>query len=109
MQRDKTLSPEVYQRSVQRFRVYDNGGETADRYTVTFVNIPESRGTVYALAANAAPYHPQGFGQHVSATPGRHLGALVATSTLPRDVLRFIASELRAICEAYDEEPIYTV
>ena len=109
MRRDSTVSPEVYETSAQRFRVYDNGGETVDRYTVCFVNIPESRGTVYALAADNAPYHPQGFGQHVNATPGRHLGALISAATLPRDVLKFIASELSAICEAYDEDPIYIV
>lgn len=41
-----------------RVRCYDNGGETIDRYTVVFSN------QCQYLSMSAAPYHPQGFGQH---------------------------------------------
>jgi hypothetical protein len=76
-------------------RCYDNGGKTADRYTV----IPPRWAHAYRLerdprafesiAANACPFHPQGFGQHTLAEPGPHLGRRVAWSDLPADVQRF--------------------
>ena len=51
-------------------RIYDNGGETADRYTVVFTGqAAPMRGkgspTQYPyLGMSSAPFHPQGFGQH---------------------------------------------
>jgi hypothetical protein len=48
-------------------RVYDNGGETVDRYTVVFTHAAVSRkfgGRVPYLAMNGSPYAPQGFCQH---------------------------------------------
>lgn len=74
-------------------RCYDNGGKTADRYTV----IPPrwakecrtSVGLFDAIAADAQPFHPQGFGQCVTAMPGTHLGKRVHWRTLPPDVQRF--------------------
>lgn len=86
----------------QRFRVYDNGGETLDRYTVVFPNIPESHGTVAALAMNSAPFH--GFGQRVSAIPGHHLGKLIRFADLPtEDCNAFVRQELAALADAYSE------
>lgn len=74
-------------------RVYDNGGKTCDRYTI----LPPRWARQYrerdrsfsAIAASERPFHPQGFGQHVSAVPGHHLGKRVAWATLPHDVQRF--------------------
>ena len=51
-------------------RVYDNGGTTADRFTVVFTGrAPVMRCAGMAsqhpyLAMSANPFHPQGFGQH---------------------------------------------
>lgn len=76
-------------------RIYDNGGETFDRYTIL---PPRYAGEAYreralgmwtAIASSADPYHPQGFGQHVSAMPGRHLGHRIHWDDLPADVQRF--------------------
>lgn len=76
-------------------RIYDNGGETIDRYTIL---PPRYAGKAYrgrtpstwmAIAASVDPYHPQGFGQHVSAMPGRHLGRRIRWADLPDDVQRF--------------------
>jgi hypothetical protein len=54
-------------------RCYDNGGETADRYTVVFTgnynNIGKPKRTrkisnFMYLGMSDNPFHPQGFGQH---------------------------------------------
>lgn len=73
-------------------RLYDNGGKTCDRYTV----IPPRWAAAYragawwqAIAANAEPFHPQGFGQHVTAIPGAHVGRRVHWRELPADVQKF--------------------
>ena len=74
-------------------RCYDDGGRTGDRYTV----IPprwahehrDHRRMFNAIAASMYPFHPQGFGQHVMAAPGPHLGRRVKWADLPADVQRF--------------------
>lgn len=75
-------------------RMYDNGGRSADRYTL----IPprtagkewreHAPGSWIALACNAAPFHPQGIGMHVAAVPGSHLGKRIRWDDLPPDVQR---------------------
>lgn len=77
-------------------RCYDNGGKTCDRYTVIparWVRGWSRRvpgGLLWeAIAASSEPFHPQGFGQHVEAMAGPHLGARVPFETLPADVQRF--------------------
>jgi len=79
-------------------RAYDNGGKTLDRYTIIVMDRPERR--VYqcpqvfeALAASECPFHPQGFGQHTSAAPGRHLGRRVDVTDLPADVQRLLSAQ----------------
>ena len=76
-------------------RIYDNGGKTCDRYTII---PPRWAGADYrenypgswqAIGANAAPFHPQGFGMHVSAAPGPHLGKRIPWGSLPADVQKF--------------------
>lgn len=79
-------------------RCYDNGGKTCDRYTII---PPRWAGEVYrddypnglrlwcAIGSSECPFHPQGFGQHTSATPGPHLGKRVHWDTLPADVQKF--------------------
>lgn len=74
-------------------RCYDNGGETIDRYTVVFTRLGNKlgRGTCLYLAMNAAPFHPQGFGQHGESTcpidrPSYgHLGKKIRFEDLPAD------------------------
>ena len=89
-------------------RCYDNGGKTLDRYTIvpprwakeyrersTYRNAGgELIGTgdprcFSAIAASADPFYALGFGQHVSAMPGPHLGKRIVWSDLPPDVQRF--------------------
>lgn len=84
-------------------RCYDYGDEVADRYTVVFTGHWPGKTRKYYpyLAMSAAPFHPQGFGQHgesdtrpvdttVSAWPppvGRrcHIGVRIKFSDLPED------------------------
>jgi hypothetical protein len=77
-------------------RCYDNGGKTFDRYTI----IPPRwvgkdyqdcyhMGPWQAIGASEQPFHPQGFGQHTTATPGPHLGKRIHWHALPADVQQF--------------------
>jgi hypothetical protein len=77
-------------------RCYDNGGKTCDRYTILPARWVRgwSRRTAggllwEAIAASALPFHPQGFGMHIEATAGAHLGARVPFEALPPDVQAF--------------------
>jgi len=79
-------------RTAAQLRCYDNGGKTADRYTILPARYwREMRnvlhgGCWYAIGASAEPFDPQGFGQSTEAAPGPHLGKRVHFDTLPRDV-----------------------
>lgn len=76
----------------EKIKCYDNGGETADRYTVVFMDRRERAANTYeALGMNCEPYHPQGIGMLCLATPGRHLGKLIKRNELPSDCERLVA------------------
>jgi hypothetical protein len=85
-------------------RCYDNGGKSADRYTI----VPPRWANEYrhtrengwdygtaepwifdAIGSGPRPFHPQGVGMHTSAMPGPHLGRRIKWSDLPRDVQVF--------------------
>ena len=67
-----------------QLRVYDNGGESCDRYTVLRLDWPETVGCVMAMGMSENPTHPwQGFSQHTSAMDGSHLGKRIAFRDLP--------------------------
>ena len=95
-------------------RCYDNGGATADRYTVVFTGRYRSKnaGAFIYLAMNGAPFHPQGFCQHGDSTKqidvskhgfapvvGRknHLGTRVDFSALPADCQKVVIRDYRDI------------
>ena len=76
-------------------RIYDNGGETIDRYTVV-IDYPD--GSQSWLGASEAPFHPQGFGQHIGDEgsgnqEGEHLGKRVKFAEVPEPVQRFIEGD----------------
>lgn len=81
-------------------RAYDNGGRTADRYTI----VPprwcaqqfRRSGLWDALSCNHEPFHPQGIGMHCQAAVGKHLGQRVHWATLPTDVQRFARQNFHA-------------
>ena len=75
-------------------RIYDNGGKTADRYTILPPKWagPEWRevGRMWqAIGASRNPFHPQGVGMHCAATPGPHLGKRINWDDLPPKVQQF--------------------
>lgn len=76
-------------------RIYDNGGKTADRYTIVpprwagASHYDRRRALWEALASGSTPFHPQGFGQHTEAMPGPHLGRRIKWADLPADVQKF--------------------
>lgn len=79
-------------------KVYDNGGETVDRYTIF---TPD--GFVYG--ASQDPFHPQGFGQFVGETekvnprshikPGSHLGKRIDPKSTPEKVQQYIRQMMK--------------
>jgi len=76
-------------------RCYDSGPELLDRYTVVYMNWKEyAPGTFSAVGMSADPFFPQGFGQHCTAMPGRHLGKRVAFKDLPPDCQKLVLQDL---------------
>ena len=78
-------------------RIYDNGGETVDRYTVV-IDYPD--GSQSWLGSSEKPFDPQGFGQHVGDEgsgnqEGEHLGKRVKFSEVPKDVQKFIEQDCK--------------
>lgn len=72
--------------------IWDNGGETCDRYTVV-TNEPWNdfeKNTFMALGMSGNPEHPQGVSQFCSAMEGRHLGKKVDIKELPDDIQKHI-------------------
>ena len=100
-------------------RCYDNTGEpneTIDCFTVVFTGryTQKTGGEHWVLAMNAAPYHPQGFGQHCSyrkvidALGGKwppaigrknHLGKRIHFQDLPKDCQHLVMTDY---CELWD-------
>ena len=78
-------------------RVYDNGGKTIDRYTVVYMSEGEHLANTFeAVGMSENPFHPQGFGQHCTAMPGKHLGKRIMFSSLPDDCQRLVNRDLAA-------------
>jgi hypothetical protein len=79
--------------------IYDNGGETIDRYTVYYSNPKDwgiTRPGIYpCVGMNAAPFHPQGFGQHGEGMLGRHNGKRIPFESLPEDCRKLIEMDLK--------------
>lgn len=79
----------------QRIRCYDNGGKTADRFTVVLMDQPSLHWLCFqALGMNHEPFHPQGFGQHSAAMPGKHLGKRIPFLELPLDCQKLVVQDL---------------
>ena len=76
-------------------RCYDNGGKTFDRYTVVYMNQKETRFNSFSsVGMSEYPFHPQGFGQHCAAMPGRHLGKRVPFVLLPVDCQKVVFRDI---------------
>lgn len=76
---------------------YDNGGKTADRFTVVYVGQPERAANTFAcVGMDSDPFHPQGIGQHSSAMLGAHLGRRIPFAQLPEDCRKLVTQDLTA-------------
>ena len=79
-------------------RIYDNGGETLDRYTIALKARRDPLGRLYYpyLASSTSPFHS--FGQHGESEHflrGGHLGTRVAFEDVPEEVREFIRQGLK--------------
>lgn len=84
----------------EQYHVYDNGGKTADRYTV-FTHADHKYGKEHgnrqgadALGMDEHPTHPQGFSQMTTAKPGAHLGKKIAFHSLAPHLQKHVKERL---------------
>jgi hypothetical protein len=94
-------------------RCYDNGGITADRYTVVFLTpfwIDDEHQPWYASAGMSDdPYHPQGVGYHnefprlIDEPKSEHLGKPIAFDQLPARCRLMVERDLENIAEMRTE------
>lgn len=95
LERKEVLMPNGVPRYV---RCYDNGGETADRYTVCFTGryTHKTSGDFWHLGMSSDPFHPQGIGQMGwSQTPidrpvYSHLGKKIKFEDLPQNCQKLV-------------------
>lgn len=100
---------------MENLAIFDNGGETFDRYTVIYLDEPVSDDPYYSdrylyFAMSERPFHPQGFGQHgeIDLFPSQlkqlrkgkgqrlfsHLGKRIDFEDLPEDCKKAVKQDL---------------
>jgi len=79
-----------------KIKIYDNGGETFDRYTVVYLdsNLYE---LFSCLGMSERPYSPLGYCQHGSCTDGPHLGKEIDFEDLPEECQRAVRNDLEEL------------
>jgi len=100
LERETQLPPNGIPRYI---RCYDNGGKTADRYTVVFTgNYRAKTGwQFWDLCMSAFPYHPQGIGQHGTSSQRidqpfyGHLGKKIGFTDLPADCQKLVLHDYK--------------
>lgn len=75
-------------------RIYDNEGETFDRYTVVYLDEQDGTGKYTYVGMSRDPFHPQGFGQHGTCIDGPHLGKRIEFHDLPQPCQRLVMYDL---------------
>tara|TARA_R110002096_G_C14500478_1_gene715332 strand:- start:102 stop:344 length:243 start_codon:yes stop_codon:yes gene_type:complete len=73
--------------------IYDNGGETFDRFTVYYTE-RERNGFYTGRGMSEYPCRPDGFGQCVSGQLGKHNGKRIKFEELPTDCRKLVKSDL---------------
>lgn len=79
-------------------RLYDNGGDTFDRYTAVFTGRyrHKTAGDFVYIGMSTHPFHPQGYGQHgasnrpIDRPRYAHLGKRIPWDQLPPDCQRCV-------------------
>lgn len=74
------------------FKIYDNGGETFDRFTILVEAL--SNGNYEALGLSSDPDWTLGFSQFGEAVDGEHLGREIVFDQLPANVQRHVLTRL---------------
>lgn len=82
-------------------RCYDNGGESADRYTVVFSGRYRYKtgGVFWYIGMSGAPFHPQGIGIHeanetlIDRPTYGHLGKKIQFKDLPDDCQKLVLND----------------
>lgn len=76
--------------------VYDNGGVSADRYTVYYSRrfSPENNGFHGGRGMNAYPTHPQGIGMYITGQLGKHNGKRIKFAELPEECKNLVNHDL---------------
>jgi hypothetical protein len=95
-------------------RCYDNGGITADRYTVVFLTPyfvdDTERAWFVSVGMSSDPYHPQGVGYHnetprlIDEPTSDHLGKPIAFTDLPEKCRIMVERDLENIGEMRSDE-----
>jgi hypothetical protein len=75
-------------------RVYDNGGETLDRYSVVITGPEWTDGSPGLVAMLGLDTAGRGFSQFTEGKEGRHLGKLIAWTDLDDATRKHIESRL---------------
>lgn len=77
--------------------IWDNGGETCDRYTVALdpKSYPERAGYVAMLGLSSDPTSPLGFSQFTTGQCGPHLGKRISWAKLPEHIRAHVAARLK--------------
>ena len=65
--------------------VFDNEGQTIDRYTVVFDDIADFEGNYTCFGMSGNPTYPLGVGMHCAGKLGTHLGKRIAFADLPAE------------------------
>jgi hypothetical protein len=100
MTREEQFMPNGIPRKI---RIYDNGGETFDRYTVVFTGNYKGRYGCDYLEMSENPYYPQGFGQHgwdrqvIDYPKYSHLGKKIKFIDLPEDCQDCVIQDYKAL------------
>lgn len=94
--RSKRLSKKSDGRTIIKptnFAVYDNDGETLDRYTIIDLNTKRKGLHNYFYDAIGASETGAGFYAHIECIKGSHLGKLISFSDLSPELQKMILSE----------------
>jgi hypothetical protein len=96
-------------------RCYDNGGETADRYTVVYTGhyTQKTDRQFWFVNMNASPFHPQGIGMHgehseqIDRPTYSHLGKKITFDQLPEDCRKLVLQDYVYLWSITDH-PLYS-
>ena len=70
--------------ALRNVKIYDNQGETFDRYTAAYTDWEGAKPYYCAMRCMSSdPFSPNGFGQMSEGEPGAHIGKRIKFSDLP--------------------------